>query len=300
MPYRPGVEGERVGGLAEPHAAHVLHRMAQRRVHVVQQRAGRAHEVGPSLEAEPVKPRHAEVPQQRLARRVEAERPGLGPGDVQLPPRLRNAPGVVLGGGQHELGRAVAGDGVLKPLLRLERLHHELARRKVQHGEPQAARGGDVGVGVLVQQTVLRDRAGRDDPRHLAAHHVPLLDEARILHLVAYRGERVVGDAAEGRAGALRERRAEDGRGDDGVLPEHLVEVAEAEHQDGAGRQLALYRAVLALHRRQLLTIAPCTDCLRAHGRKCIKSAARGSTDIPRVLRGRIAPSRRGDGRPAR
>ena len=58
----------------------------------------------------------------------------------------------------------------------------------------------------------------------------------------------MVGDAAHRLAGALGERGAEDGGGDDGVLAEHLVEVAEAEHQDGAGRKLALDGAILPLH----------------------------------------------------
>ena len=49
----------------------------------------------------------------------------------------------------------------------------------------------------------------------------------------------------------MRERRAQDGGGDDGVLAEHLVEVAETEHHDRPDRHLALDREVLSHHRCQ-------------------------------------------------
>jgi hypothetical protein len=64
----------------------------------------------------------------------------------------------------------------------------------------------------------------------------------------------VVGDAAHGRAAALRERDAEDrGRGAR-VIEKHLVEIPESEQQDHALGQLRLDAAVLPHHRGQLFT----------------------------------------------
>ena len=68
---------------------------------------------------------------------------------------------------------------------------------------------------------------------------VALLDEARD---VAFGG--VVGDAAHGDGRALflvarGERDFELARGDDGVFEEQLVEIAQAEHQQGVGAPAA-------------------------------------------------------------
>ena len=169
--------------------------------------------------------------------------------------------GLFVGLGEDEFGGTVARERVVELVLRGEGLHGELARGEVEEREAEARDGGDVGVDVLVEEAVLGDGAGRHDARHLAPHDLPLLDEAGVLHLVADRGglpradelrevgvQRVVGNAAERCAAALGERGAEDGRGDDRVLGEHLVEVPEAEHQDGARRQRAFDRTVLPLH----------------------------------------------------
>ena len=122
---------------------------------------------------------------------------------------------------------------------------------------------GDVIVGGLVEEAVLGDGAGRDDARHLAADEA--LRELRILHLVAERGrlagadqlgeisvERMIRHAAHRLVGAVGERRAQDRRGDQRVLPEHLVEIAETEHHDRPRRHLALDREILSHHRCKL------------------------------------------------
>ena len=177
--------------------------------------------------------------------------------------RVRTAVGVLrVRPGKDELGGAVAGEGVGELLGGVEWLDGELAGGKVEEGEAEAGDGGDVAVGVGVEEAVLGDGAGGDDAGDLAADDRALLDGAGILHLVAERGglagadelrevgvERVVGDAAHRRYGALGERGAEDRGGDDGVLAEHLVEIAEAEHQNRAGRQFAFDGPILALHR---------------------------------------------------
>ena len=118
---------------------------------------------------------------------------------------------------------------------------------------------GGVVVHRLVQKPVFSDGARGDDARDFAADEP--LRGLWVLDLVAERGglagpdelreiavEGVVGNAAHRLVPAMRQRRAEDWRGDNRVLAEHLVEVAEAEHENRAGRQLALDRAILSLH----------------------------------------------------
>ena len=252
---RARVERKEVRAFAQTHAADVPHGMAERGVHVVEQRTGGTHEVALSFKAEAVERGHVEVAQQLLLRGVERERPGVRVGDAGGRRRI------VLGTRQHDLRGTQARKRVVETVLRLERLHGELAGGEVEECKAEARNRSDVGVRARVEEAVLRDRAGRHDARHLAAHDLSLLDEARVLHLVADGGglaradelrevgvKRVVGNAAQRRAGALRERGAEDRRGDYGVLAEHLVEVAEAEHENRAGRQLALDRAILSLH----------------------------------------------------
>ena len=264
MADRARVERKEVRAFAQAHAADVPHGVAECGVHVVEERAGGADEIRLPLESKAVERGHVEVAQQLLLRGVEGERPGVGVGDVPLFV-VRGSwfvvCGIIVRPGQHDFGRTQARERVVEAVLRLERLHRELAGGEVEEREAEAGDGGDIGVRARVEEAVLRDRAGRDDARHLAAHDLSLLDEAGILHLVADGGglaradelreigvERVVRNAAQRRAAALRERGAEDRRGDYGVLAEHLVEVAEAEHENRAGRQLALDRAILPLH----------------------------------------------------
>ena len=255
MADRPRVEREEVRALAQAHAADMPHGVAERGVHVVEERAGGTDEIPLPLKAEAVERGHVEVAQKFLLRGVERECPGVRVGDAG---RRRR---VVLGTRQHDFRGAQARERVVEAVARLERLDGELAGGKVEEREAEARNGGDVGVRARVEEAVLRDGARRHDARHLAAHDLSLLDEARVLHLVADGGglaradelreigvERVVRNAAQRRAAALRERGAEDRRGDYGVLAEHLVEVAEAEHENRAGRQLALDRAILSLH----------------------------------------------------
>jgi hypothetical protein len=48
---------------------------------------------------------------------------------------------------------------------------------------------------------------------------------------------------------ALREREAEQARGDDGVIEEEFEEIAEAEEQQGVARQATLHLEILLHHR---------------------------------------------------
>ena len=264
MADRARVKRKEVRALAQAHAADMPHRVTKRGVYVVEQRAGGANEVRFPLKAEAVERSHVEVAQKFLLCGVEGEGPGVGVGDVPwfvVCGLWFVVRAIVVRPGQHNLGGTQTRKRVVEAFLRLERLHRELARREIEHREAESGDGGDVGVRAFVEETVFRNRAGRHDARHLAADDLSLLHEARILHLVADGGglaradefreigvKRMVRDAAQRRAGALRKRGTKNRRCNDGVLPEHLVEVAEAEHQDGTWWQLALDRAILTLH----------------------------------------------------
>ena len=175
----------------------------------------------------------------------------------------RKSPAVVVCLGKR-LGGAVSFKRLVKFLLRLELLYHELASRKVEKRKPKAVDCGGVVVHRLVEKPVFSDGARGYDARDFAADEP--LRKLRVLDLVAERGslprpdelreiavERVVGNAAHRLVPAVRQRRAEDWRGDNRVLAEHLVEVAEAKHQYRARRHLAFQREVLPLHRCKLV-----------------------------------------------
>ena len=83
MADRPRIEREGVGGFPQPHAPHVVDRMAEGGVDVEEEGAGGADQVRLPLEAEAVQRGDVEVAQQLLARRVQAERPGIGVGGVE-------------------------------------------------------------------------------------------------------------------------------------------------------------------------------------------------------------------------
>ena len=219
--------------------------MAQRRADVVQKRAGRGYEVALPLESEAVQRKHLEVARKDVRRSVEREGPAVL---LRLGKRLR---------------RTVPLHRLVELLLRGERLDGELSGREVEERKAEPVRRGDVVVDGLVEESVLRDCAWRDDAGDLAADES--LRRLRILHLVAERGglagadelrevavEGVVRHSAHRLAAAVGERRAEYRGRHDRVLPEHLVEIPEAEHQYRPGRYLALKREVLPLHWCQL------------------------------------------------
>ena len=253
---RARVEHEPVARLAQLDFPHVSERVTQRRADIVEQSPGGGHEVGAPGEPEAVEREHLEVPRQALRRRVGRERPAVL---VRRPQDFR---------------RGIALEGLVEGRLRGARLDGELARREVEQREGEAGDGRDVVAARLVEKPVLRHRAGRDDARDLAAHQP--LGRLRVLDLVAERGglagadelgevgvDRVVRHTAHRLAVALRQRRAEDRRGDDRVLPEHLVEVAEAEHDDRPRRHLALDREILPHHRCQLGRHVPFPSAFR-------------------------------------
>jgi len=142
----------------------------------------------------------------------------------------------------------------------------EFRRRDVDPGEADAVAAGSgrahardrqqVVVGARVEQGVLGERAGGDQPHHVAAHHAlvaALLRLRRILHLLAHRNamaERdqpvqiVVGalhrhaahrDVRAEMLAALGQRDAERARGGLSVLEEQFVEVAHPVEQQEAG-----------------------------------------------------------------
>ena len=250
MDERTPVEDERVALVAHREGADVREVVVERRAHIVEERTRRRNEVVAAAQAEAVEREDAEVARQRLERRLERERPAV------LVRLLKT------------LGGADPRQRLVEFLPRVELLQHELARREVEEREREVEDGGDKRVRRLVEKPVLRHRAGRDDARHLAADET--LRRLGILHLVAERGrlagadefrevgvDGVVGDAAHRLAVALGERRAEDGRGQDRVVAEHLVEVAEAEHDDRARRHLAPDGEILAHHRGEFALHAP-------------------------------------------
>src|ERR1017187_3238703 len=128
----------------------------------------------------------------------------------------------------------------------------------------KAGDGGEVVVFVRAQGEGIGGRAGRDDARdlpldqllgdggifHLVAdgYAVALLDESRD---VAFRG--VIGDAAHGDGRAFFLVAGGEGdlqlaRGEDGVFKEELVEIAEAEEEEGVGH--LLFDGVVLPHQR--------------------------------------------------
>jgi len=245
---------------------------------VMQQDAGGAHGQLLAGEAEPVE-----------GGRVEAvEENPLGEIDVEEPVVLFGQGRPVQDGAERlnlEKGRIGLGKQDLGGLEVVE-FHHEpggrlavgllgdqqVAGAHVEEGGAEAVAAledaGDEIVVLRLQHHVLGDGAGRDDPGDLPldqlartgflelvadGHLVPLLDEAGD---IAVHG--VVRHAAHGDGLAVLvlvaggEGDLELPGGDDGILEEHLVEVAQAEQDDLAG-QLPLDVVVLAHHRGQVV-----------------------------------------------
>ena len=261
MAYRPRVENKSVVGMADREPPDVDERMAERRADVVEQRAGRACHAGRRRDAEAVERHYAEMARKRVERGIRGKGPCVG--------RLVVAP--------PHLGGAIAVKRLFEPAFILELLNEELAGGKVEKRGGKSARRRDVVVGRFVKQPFFRHRAGRDDSRYLATHQ-PLCS-LRVFDLVYKRGglpsayelrkvgvERMVWNAAHRLVSAARERRAEDRRRDYGVLSEHLVEIAEPEHQYRARRHLALQRKVLPLHRCQV--VCHCLMSTASYGKR--------------------------------
>ena len=146
----------------------MVNRMVQGRVHIVQQGSGGGNQVRLADKPEAVKRSHLEMPKKLLRRRINGECPAVR---VVWTQRLR---------------RTVARHRVGQALFRLERLHGELARGKVEKRQPKPGDGGDVVVHAFVKQTILRDRPRSHYARHLAPNEP--LGKLRVLHLIAERG----------------------------------------------------------------------------------------------------------------
>ena len=164
---------------------------------------------------------------------------------------------------QDDFGGRVAGQVVEEGLGIGGFLHPEIAGGEIEHGEAVGlvlpVEPGEIVGARGLEHRIGQHGAGGDDAGDLA------LDDALglggIFHLVAegdllagaqelgqVEVDGVVGDAAHRRALPLGERDAEDFRGDDGILEKHLVEVAQAEEQNGVGGDFRLGAAVLRHH----------------------------------------------------
>ena len=115
-----------------------------------------------------------------------------------------------------------------------------------------------------LQERRVEDGAGRDDAGDGAFDQA--LRERRVLHLLRHRHfqpgveqfrdigvDGAVRHAAHRVSGAVGQHQVEDRGGAQGVLEEHLVEVAGAEEQDGVGGGFRLRLKVLLHHRRDVL-----------------------------------------------
>ncbi len=151
-------------------------------------------------------------------------------------------------------------------IARAGRRGDQLAGRDVERGQciarlavvfrRRAEQRGEEVVGAGIEQGLLGERAGGDQPHHVAAHHrlgTALPGLGRVLDLLAHRDppagrdqalEIVVGgmdrhaahrDVGAQMLAALGQGDAERARGDFGVLEEQLVEIAHAVEQETVG-----------------------------------------------------------------
>ena len=196
---------------------------------------------------------------------------------VQLVPQ-EGDDGAVFGraGGEHRFPRKKTGKFVADVLLAVPREGGtaELAGAELAEGDagavPGEKDGADVVAALFREHGAVRDGTGGDDADDIPLHES--LGQCRVFQLfadgdlvafcnelcdVAFRA--VIGDAAHGRAlfGILDipvpggERQVQFPGGGDGVVVEHLIEVAETEEEQTV-TVLLLDLLILALHRGQL------------------------------------------------
>jgi len=143
---------------------------------------------------------------------------------------------------------------IAQSIERRTRLRCKSARGNIEERETKRRFGADENrgkkiIGGSVKNDVLGDGARRDNARDFAADNA--LGERGVLGLVADGDffacadglgkvgvERVVRDATKRRACAGCERNAKDGRGALRVIKEEFVEIADAEEEQGVGREL--------------------------------------------------------------
>ena len=216
----------------------------------------------------------------------------LGHGVQLIPQEGYNGAVFRRAGGEHRFPRKEAGELVADMLLPVPREGGtaELTGRELAEGDAGAASGeedgADVVAAVLGEHGAVRDGAGGDDPDDIALHQS--LGQGRVLQLltdgdlVAFGDElcdvtlgAVIGDAAHGRAlfGILDipvpggERQVQFPGGGDGVVVEHLIEVAETEEEQAVA-VLLLDLLILALHRGKL---SHCTPLPFRTGPRCCR-----------------------------
>ena len=242
-----------------------------RQLEIAQDGAGRR-QLGPAERAEPVERGDAEGDAQAA----------LGADAVEARVRQRRDGGTGLAAGAVELGQQPGRDQDLaggqarecgRQLAPGDRFGGEGAGRDVDPGEAELgpARGQcrQPVAAPRVEQAVLGERAGGDDPDHVAPDQRlarPLAGLGGILQLLADRdlealadqpmqvelgavhGHAAHGDVLARMAAALGQRDVERGCCRDRILEEQLVEIAHAEEQEGIGMRL-LERLELRDHR---------------------------------------------------
>jgi hypothetical protein len=286
------VEHHDLGHLVPGDPGHVTQVGLLRLLEVRQERPRRAGGEILPLAAEPLERRGAEALQESAVGGVPGEPPGGDRRQQQSLEPLARQKGVRGGSlAVHDLAWREAGQDLDQRVTRARAAilaHPEIAGGEIEDG---AAKRGGVGgrrraatsvvvsgddgdVVRLARRQVGRvgEGAGGDHPGDGAAHDPLRL--ARVLHLVADRHPiavpdeprdvtvgGVIGDAAHrrfvaGSASAGGERQRQRAAGDPGVVVEHLVEVAETEHQNRV-RVLRLHLAILPEHRGQRVHRSP-------------------------------------------
>ena len=240
------VKDESVVRLTQPQLADMGERMTQCRADVMKERARGADELRLAGQTKTIKRKDLEMTRQAVQRRIRRERPS-----------------VILVRDEH-FRRIVALQRLVQLLLRGILLDAELAGRQVQERQTQPRNGCDIVIDGFVEQPVLGHRARRDNTGDVATDQplrrlrvLDLIDQRRGLAGADKLGEigvqRMMGNPAHRLIAAMRQRRSKNRRGNNRIFSEHLVEVAESKHQDGAGRNLALQSEVLPLHRCQFI-----------------------------------------------
>ncbi len=264
---RGGVQANEFGFVFDRDALHMTQRLALRAGRIVQQRAGRAECCAQRAAAERIETGDAQLLAQATRAGILVEVP-LGQAGARA--RVRRQFDAI---GVQQLGGA---DALQLPrqLCRLAFHQPQFAAGEVEPGQPGLADAAphrllvhrhQEGIGLVRQQRCVGQRAGSDDPDHLALDRA--LAGGRIADLLADRHRlaqldqlgQILVDRMEGDAGhadrhavgaaARGQRDVEQPRGLLGVVVEQLVEIAHPVEEQGV-RMVGLDAQILLHHRR--------------------------------------------------
>ena len=129
MADRAGIQRQEVGRFPQPNGSHVIDGVAERRVHVVEQRPSRADQVVLPDETKAVQRRDIEVPQQLFLCGIERKGPRLGRRDVANLLRERERRALIFGLGNQQFGGTIPRQRIRELYGRGQLLDGELARR---------------------------------------------------------------------------------------------------------------------------------------------------------------------------